>query len=116
MASVEVLRFAAVFASGATVSSEVDFGKAYGQVFVELPSGSVYNVNVQAAGAAGGDFKRLYHAPTDADAVVTAVEITSATAGNNGAIVPIPNSARYMKIEVQTAITNGGTFHFICRD
>jgi hypothetical protein len=83
---------------------------------VELPSGTTFNINVQGANSSAGNFKRIYNAVSDNDAVVTAVEITSATAGTNGAMVGIPYYAQYMKLESQTAVTNGATYYFVCVD
>lgn len=114
--SLEVKAFAVTFASAATVSSEVDTGKAYSNYYLELPSATTYNLNIQGAYASGGSFKRIYHPPSDNDAVVTAVEITSATAGTNGAIVKLPVGMRYMKIESQTAVADGMTCRLICVD
>ena len=114
--SLEVKRFAATIASGATLSTEVDLGKAYSKVLLELPSATTFNINIQGANASGGNFKRIYNAVSDNDAIVTAVEITSATAGANGAIVAIPQWCQYMKVETQTAVANGGTFYFIAMD
>jgi hypothetical protein len=111
-----VKKYAVTFASGATVTSEVDLGRAYSQIYLELNSATTFNYNIQAANASGGSFKRIYHPPADNDAVVTAVEITSATAGLNGAIVKLPVTAQYMKIESQTAVADGMTLNLICVD
>lgn len=112
----EVKRFAATFASGATTTSEVDIGKAYDIVMIEMPSATTYNINLQGANATGGNFKRIYNVVADNDAVVTAIEITSATAGTNGAIVPVPYHTQFMKLEAQTAVADGATYYFICVD
>lgn len=114
--SLEVKRFPAVFASGTTTTAQVDVGKAYQKMLVELPSATTFNIFIQGAGADGGSFKRLYNEIDDNDAVVTACEITSATAGTNGAIVPIPAWCRYMKLEAGTAVANGATYYLIAID
>lgn len=108
-----VQRFKTTFASAATTSSEVDLGKSFSKVMLELPSGTTFNLNVQGAGSANGSFKRIYNVVADNDAVVTPIEITSATAGANGAIVPIPYYTRYMKLEALTAVANGGDWYII---
>ena len=114
--SLEVKRFPVVFASAATSTGEVNLGKAYSKVLVELPSATTFNINIQGAGATGGSYHRIYNSPADNDAVVTAIEITSATAGTNGAIVPIPAYCQYMKLESQTAVADGATYYLIAID
>lgn len=105
--------FATTIASGATVSGEVNFGKSFSKVMVVLPSATTYNVFIQAAPTKNGSFSRIYNVVSDNDAVVTPIEITSATAGANGAIVPIPFYGDNMKIEVGTAVAADTTFGFI---
>lgn len=116
MSSGNLIHYPATFTSGATSSAEVDIGPSAREVFIDLPSATTFNLNFQAAHTTGGDFKRIYHGVSDGDAVVTTVEITSATAGTNGAIVPIPAFARFMKIEALTAVANGATYGFFVRD
>ena len=101
-----VQAFPSNFASGATSSSYVDLGKAYANCYVELQSATTFNLVVQGSSDAV-KFKRIYHAVSDNDAVVTNVEITSATAGANGAIVKVPCSLRYMRLEALTAVADG---------
>jgi hypothetical protein len=113
--SLEVKRFPVTFASGATSSGGVDLTKAYQKVMLEMPSATTFNLYVRGSGD-GTKYKRLYHNPADNDAVVTAVEITSATAGANGAIVGVPQWTRYMQLEAGTAVANGATYYFICID
>lgn len=107
--------FPTVFASGATSSGGADMTKAFSQVYLELPSASTFNLIVQGS-YDGATWKRVYHPPADNDAVVTNVEITSATAGANGAIVKLPVAMRYMRVEALTAVANGMTARFICVD
>jgi hypothetical protein len=90
-------------------------GKSYSEIYLDIPSASTFNLNIQGS-VDGTNFKRIYHAPSDNDAVVTAVEITSATAGANGAIVKLPSVVRYMKVESQTAVANGLSLNFVCVD
>ena len=116
MSYAPVQRFAVTFPSGSTTSSEVNISKSHSRVMVELPSGTTFNLFVQGANSSGGSFKRIYHTVSDGDAAVTAIEITSATAGANGAIVPLPHYAQYMKLETGTAVANGGTWYLICTD
>lgn len=116
MGAREVISFKATVASGATLSSEVDIGKGYDQVYLDMASGTTFSVFIQGARTSGGTFKRIYHAPSDNDSVTTAVEIASSTAGTNGAIVALPHHTRFMKLEFATAVANGGTYYFICRD
>lgn len=101
-----VQKFAVTFASGATVTGGADLGKSFDNYYLEIPSGATFNLNIQGS-TDGSSFKRVYHAPADNDAVVTAVEITSATAGANGAIVKLPCGMRYMRVESQTAVADG---------
>lgn len=114
--SLEVKAFSVSFSSGATSTDAADLGKAYTNYYLEIPSACTFNLNIQGS-SDNSSFKRIYHAPADNDAVVTAVEITSATAGTNGAIVKLPVGVRYMKVESQTAVTNGlSGLKFICVD
>ena len=110
-----VKTYPATFASGATLTGQIDLGRAFSQVYLELPSACTFNLNVQGS-VSGSSYKRIYHPPADNDAVVTAVEITSATAGTNGAIVKLPVAMQYMKIESQTAVANGLALNLICVD
>lgn len=116
MAAREVVYFAAPVASGATLSSEVDIGKSYQEVFVQMASGTTFEVFLQGARSPGGSFSRIYFPPTDSTPAVAPIEIASAAAGANGGIVPIPHFTRYMKLEFATAVADGGTYYFICRD
>jgi hypothetical protein len=110
-----VQKFPVSIASGATSSGGVDLGKSFSEVYLDIPSACTFNFNIQGS-ADGSSFKRIYNAPSDNDSVVTAVEITSATAGTDGAIVKLPCVVRYMKVESQTAVTNGLSLNFIAVD
>lgn len=112
----EVKVFTASMASGATLSAEVDIGKAYSQVQLEIASATTFQVNIQGARESGGNYKRLYNVVADNDNVVTPIEINSATAGPGGAIVALPQHTRFMKVESQTAVAAGTTYYFHCRD
>ena len=103
-------------ASGATSSSEVDLGRAYSKVLLDLPSATTFTLFVQGATASGGNFKRIYHAPGDNLSDPDAIEIASSIAGANGAIVGIPNYTQYMKLESATAVANGAAYKLICVD
>lgn len=108
--------YTCTFASGATSSSEVDLKRAYDEVYLEYTSGVTFEIFIQGSRSASGSFKRIYFPPADGTTNVSAIEINSATAGANGAIVPLPHQAPYMKLEAGTSVANGATFYFICRD
>lgn len=110
-----VQKFQVSFASAATVTNGVDMGKSFDNYYLDIPSACTFNLNIQGS-VDGSSYKRIYHAPADNDSVVTAVEITSATAGTNGAIVKLPVGMRYMKVESQTAVADGLTLNFVCVD
>lgn len=90
-------------ASGVTLSSAITFGRAWTQVHIEIPtmtSGTDIYFKVSTDGV---NFRRMYHAPTIANAAPGPFYVTSAV---TNCIVDIDHRFDpYLKIELSTAMT-----------
>jgi hypothetical protein len=96
-------------ASGDSLTSALDLGKAYGTVYVEIastPSQSEHRI--RAAASLGGTYNTVHHPAINSSTVaVNPYVIPSAI---TGALVPIPGGLRYIKIFASAAMTNGATY------
>lgn len=111
-----VQAFAVSMASGGTLTSAVDLGKAYAKISVLIPSmTSGTDVYLQGSNASDGTFRRIYHAPSASTSVVGAQFVGSAV---TNCIVPFNNvHVRHIKIEHSTAMTATiAAFQIICSD
>ena len=112
-------RYVVTMASGGTLSSEVDLGRAFPTVYVGMPAnGPTAECWVQAAGrssAAGGTYRRICHPVVNTSTVAApnAFVIASATSGLQ---IPLPNGQRFLKIETSAAVANGCEFEIIVGD
>ncbi len=104
--------FSLTIASGVSLSSALDLGYGWNHVAVSIPTmASGSDINFFAAEAAGGTYRKLYHAPNTASAAV-AYTITS---GITNCILPLNVRAQNMKIQLTTATSDTAyTFYFVC--
>ena len=113
MAHGAVTVFQTTIASAATLSSELDLGRAWNRVYID-PTGANSEVRMQAAATSGGTYRQVYHPPINSSTVGNNIfKIPSATSGG---ITEIPGGFRFIKIEATAAVTNGNTFNLICSD
>ena len=105
--------FYKTLASGATSSSGYDFGRAFQNVYLEIPSmasGSDFYIQGSSDGTT---FRRVMHPPVASSSIQVQTFVIGSAA--TGRIVQVPAGFRYMKVEVSTALTDTvSTFNFIC--
>ena len=100
-------------ASGASLTTSVDLGRAWAKVYLD-PTGAASEVRLQAAQILDGTFRQVYHP-----------SINSSTAGANifkipssvsGGLIELPAGLQHIKLETTAAVANGVTFKLICSD
>lgn len=110
--------YAATMASAGTLTSEVDVGRIYGSVYLEIPTmNSNTQIHIQAAyatSANGGVYRRLTHPMINSSTVGT--NDFAITSGVTSRMVPIPNGFQYYKVESTATVDNGCVFRIICAD
>lgn len=114
--SLEITRFTRTLASAVTSSTEIDIGKAYSKVLLEIPTmPSGCDVFVQGARESGGTFRRIYNAGVNADSTPQAVFFDSTI---TNCFVEIPAYTRFLKIELSASAMadNQATFSLVCVD
>jgi hypothetical protein len=95
--------FALNCASNVTLTSALDLGRAWTNVYLEVPTmTSGCNIYVQAAASATGTFHRVYQRANSGTAQVNAVQIPSSV---TQAMVDIPGGFQHLKVELSTAMT-----------
>lgn len=106
--------YTVTMASGGTLTSEIDLGRAYENVYLQIPAMSNVQLHFQAAAEAGGTYYRICH-PTGAAATPLNPDFGIASAATSR-IVPIPNAFQVFKIETTATIDNGAVFKVLCAD
>lgn len=109
-----VSNFSTTLSSGVTLSDEIDLGRGWDLVSVEIPTmTSGTDVYFQAAATSGGTYRRLHHRLTASDDSPVAMNVNSSI---TQAIVPLEFvQSRYLKIELSTAMTaTSAQFNVIC--
>jgi hypothetical protein len=110
--------FTQSIASGVTVSSSIDLGRAFNKITLVVPvMASGTNIGINVAPTLDGTYKRFYHQPTVTSAAVSFVILSSIT----NCAIPLPNlHAQYLQIEHSSATTVAGgnayTYYLICSD
>lgn len=110
-----VVHDATVSSFATSSDSEVDLGRAWHSVYLEIPTMiSNAQLYIQVASDSGGDFRRVYHPSLNSSTVGTNVfAIVSAT---TNAVVPIPAGAQFLKVETNVVISFTAAFKIICAD
>lgn len=106
--------FSSVLTSGGT-SCTATFDKAYGRVYVQVPTMSTA-ATLAFYGSADGTsyYPFMEQAQT---ATIQWQQITVATTVvSGGAVFPVPAHVPYVKLETGATVGNGMTVKFICSD
>lgn len=106
--------YTVTMASGGTLTGGADIARSYKNVFLEIPT---MNSNTQLHVWGSSDnstFRRVYQ-PMQNSAAPTGALFTINSAVT-GALVPIPNGIRYVKVESTATVDNGCVFKMICSD
>ena len=108
--------YTSTMASGATMSSEVDLGRAYRTVFLVIPTMATASngMYIYSSDASGGTYRAVMH-PAINSATVGDNVYTIASALTN-AVVPIPAGLRFLKVNTDATVANGCSFKIICSD
>jgi hypothetical protein len=105
----------ATVSSFSTTSGEVELGRAWHSVYLEIPSmTSNSEIHIYGANESGGEFRRIYHPSLNSSTVGTN-GFAVASAVSNG-IVPIPAGTRYVKVATTATISFTAAFQIICAD
>jgi hypothetical protein len=110
--------FPATMASAGTLTSEVNLSRAWGRVYLEIPS-MTSNTQIHIQGAytstsGGGTYRRIYFDTLNSSTVGTNVYAIASAVTN--AIVPIPPGIQFVKVETTATVNDGCTFRLICSD
>ena len=100
-------------ASGDSLTSALDLGRAFGTIYVEIastPSNSEHRV--RAAATLAGTYNTVYHPAINSSTVAVNPYVIPSTV--TGALVPVPGGLRFMKIIASAAMTNGATYRIYC--
>lgn len=104
--------FTASMASGSSVSSNIDLGLSWHQVWVEIPTmASGSDIYFQAS-SDNSTYRRMYHNPTIGNSSPGALYVTS---GITNCLLNLGEMhARYMRIQLSSATTDTPyTFRFV---
>lgn len=101
--------------SGALSSTTIDLGRAFRNVYLEVPtmaSGSLY---LMGGTASGGTYRRIMNVQANTSTVThSTFTVDSLTTGK---MVPVPSGFQFMKVESTSGCTDVvTTFNFICSD
>lgn len=108
-------KFKADIASGATISNQVDLGRGFNHVSLEIPSmASGTDLFIQAANSSSGTFRKYHHRLTTTNDSPVAINVNSSVT-NCFLHLEFVN-AQYLKVELSTAMTaTSASFNFICQ-
>ena len=107
--------YVASMASGATLSTLVNFGKAFKSVYLQVPSMiSSSQLYLQAAATVSGTYVRVAYVQANTSTI--GHNTFTVGSGATGHIVAVPAGLQYMKVETTATCDSGETFTFICQD
>lgn len=96
-------------ASGGSLTSAIDLGRAYPSVYVEISSSpSQSEHRFLAAASLGGVYNTIYHPAINSATV--ACNIYKIPSGVTGALVPVPGGFQFMKVFATAAMDNGTVY------
>lgn len=108
--------FDATISSFATSSAEVNLGKGFKNVWVEVPTmTSNSTLHVQVANASGGTYRRLVEKDPASAAASVDYQINSATT-NRIVACPPAGGLRFLKMESVAVLSAAVAFKIICSD
>lgn len=106
-------RFQVIMASGATLTSELDFGRSFAKVYID-PTGAASEVRIQASNQTAGTYRQVYQPSINSSTV--GANIFKIPSSVSGGFIEIPAGLRFIKVETTAAVANGLTFNLICSD
>lgn len=108
--------FKGTWASGATLSGEVDLARAWAVSYLRVPSMSTNTqMHMKVATQTAGTFVRVINPVINSAATQVQLPFTIHSS-LTGCAVPIPAGFRYIKIETTDTVQNGDSFDIICSD
>lgn len=105
-----ITKYAVTMASGATLTAELDLGSYFTNLYLDC-TGAASEIRLQAAAAAGGTYRQVYHPSINSSTV--GVNIFKISSAASGGFVPIPAGIRFLKVETTATVSNGLTFTII---
>lgn len=103
----------ATIASFATTSSAIDLGQSHGRNYLVVPTmTSASEVRIQAAESMAGTYRNVYQFPVNSSTV--AVNMFKINSGTSNAIVEMPASLRFVKVETTAIVSFSAAFKIIC--
>jgi len=106
--------FSVTMASAASLSPAADLGRAWGRVYVEIPT---MNSNTQChflGSSDGTTYRAVYFDSLNSSTVGT--NLYSIASAVTNAIVPAPPGIQYLKVKTTATVDNGCVYKFICSD
>lgn len=101
-------------ASNVTLSSGVDLGRSWRNVYLEIPTMTSGTDVLLKASADNSTFRRVY---TRANSATAQANVFTVKSSVTQAIVDIPAGLRYIAVELSTAMTAASaSFKVICSD
>src|SRR3982750_1469972 len=107
------IKFQVVIASAATLSSEVNLGRGWLKVYLD-PTGAASEVRLQAAIAAGGTYRQVYHPSVNSS--TAAANVFKIPSSVSGGLIELPAGLQYVKVETTASVANGATLQIIASD
>lgn len=105
----------ATIASADTISAEIDLGRAFSSVYLEIISmTSNSEINIEAAYASGGTYRKVRHPVVNSSAAQCHIFAIPSSVTN--AMVAIPSGFRFMKIHQTATADSGQAYRLICSD
>ena len=106
--------YSVTMASAGTTTGSLDLQRSWKQMWLEVPTMTSNTELYINASSDSSTFRYTYHPMTNSGSPTgNRFLINSAV---TGAMVPIPNGLRYLKVESRVAINNGAVFKIICSD
>lgn len=103
-------QYQVVIASGATLSAELDLGRAFSVLYLD-PTGAASEVRLQVSRSSGGTYRQVYHPSINSSTVgANVLKIPSSVSGG---MIPIPGGFRYMKVETTAAVAADVTIYMV---
>ena len=107
--------FEANIVSFGTTSTAVNLGRAWKNVFLEIPSmTSNSQIHIQAANTLGSIYRRVMH-PLQAATTPVGIEFLIPSAVTNRMVL-IPNGQQFIKVETTATVSFTAAFKIICSD
>lgn len=106
--------FTCSVASAATLSGEVDLGKDWRSVYLEIASmTSNSQHHIQAAASSGGTYRRVKVANVSTGTVQTLDFAVASTATSTFIKIPV-DGLQYVKVELTATADSGQSYRIVC--